>query len=56
MIKNATPIKCEITINVCVSVKIHKSIICAKKIRFGIMLPAVVKMVNMYEILFTNQW
>ena len=45
--KNITRIKNGITINVGVSVKIQKNIICAKKIIFGILQHVVVKMVNM---------
>ena len=45
MVKNETQIKSGIAINVGMSVKIHKNIMCAKKI-FGILLHVIVKMVN----------
>ena len=47
MIENVIQAKNGITINVGVSVKIQKNIMCAKKIIFGILLHAVVKMANM---------
>ena len=49
MVKNVTRIKAEITINA----KMHKYIICMKNIILGILLRAVVKMINMWEILLT---
>ena len=49
-------IKSGIMINVDVSVKIWKNILCVKKIIFGILLHAVVKMVNTYQVLLTIQW
>ena len=45
--KNVNQIKFGITINVVVSVQIQKNIMRAKKIISGILLHAVVKMVNM---------
>ena len=48
-------IKSGIMINVDVSVKIWKNILCVKKIIFGILLHAVVKMVNTYQVLLTIQ-
>ena len=39
-------IKSGITINVGVSVKIEKNIACVKKIKFGMLLHSVLKMVN----------
>ena len=46
MVEDVIQIKCGIRINVDVSVKIWKSIICGKKIIFGILLHEVAKMVN----------
>ena len=42
-------------INIDVSVKIRKNIICAKKITFAILLHLVVKMVNIYQVLLVIQ-
>ena len=47
MVENATQIKNGIPINDGKSVKIQKSIVCVKKIIFGILLHVSVKMVNM---------
>ena len=44
--RNATGIKSGTTINVGVRAKIQKNIVCVKKIIFGILLHAVVKMAN----------
>ena len=46
MVENVTQIKSAITINVDVSVKIQKKVICGGKIIFGILLRVPVKMVN----------
>ena len=46
MVENITQIKSGITINVDASVKIQKNKMCANTIIFGILLQAVVKMVN----------
>ena len=46
MVENVIKIKSEITINIGVSAKNQKNVICAKKIIFGILLHVVVKMVN----------
>ena len=46
MVENVTWIKSEIGISVNVSLKILKKQICAKKIIFEILLPVVVKMIN----------
>ena len=46
MVENVIKIKSEITINIGVSAKSQKNVICAKKIIFGILLHVVVKMVN----------
>ena len=46
MVENITQIKSGITINVDASVKIQKNKMCTKTIIFGILLQAVVKMVN----------
>ena len=46
MVENVIKIKSEITINIGVSTKSQKNVICAKKIIFGILLHVVVKMVN----------
>ena len=50
MEENVIQIKSGITINVYVSVKTQKIIVCAKKIIFGIVLHLVAKMVNIYEV------
>ena len=46
MVENVIKIKSEITINIGVSAKSQKNVICANKIIFGILLHVVVKMVN----------
>ena len=46
IVENVTQIKGWITINVDLSVKIWKNIVCANKIIFGILLHVIVKMVN----------
>ena len=46
MVGNVHQIQSEITINIGVSVKIKKKGLCAKNIILGILLPLVVKMVN----------
>ena len=56
MAKNVTWIKTGITISVGVSVKIHKSIVCTKKVILGILQHVVVKMVNMQEVLLMLHW
>ena len=56
MAKNVTWIKNGITISVGVSVKIHKSIVCTKKVILGILQHVVVKMVNMQEVLLMLHW
>ena len=53
MVENVIQIKSGINIDV--SVKIRKSIICAKKIIFAILLHLVVKMVHIYQLLLTIQ-
>ena len=47
IVENVTRIKTGIRINVSVGVKRKKSIVFAKKIKFGILLHVVVKVVNM---------
>ena len=47
MVKNVTRIKSGVAINVGVSAKTQKNIMSAKNIIFGILLYAVVKMLNM---------
>ena len=56
MAKNVTWIKTGITISVGVSVEIHKSIVCRKKVILGILQHVVVKMVNMQEVLLMFHW
>ena len=46
MVGNVIQIKSGILINVRASVKIKKNIVCAKKIIFGMLLHAVLKIVN----------
>ena len=46
MIKNVIQIKSGIKINVGVSVKIQKNIVCARKVIYEILLHVVVKMIN----------
>ena len=53
--EDLTRIKSGITINVSVSAKIKKNIMCAEKIIFGILLHKVLKMVNMQEVLLAIQ-
>ena len=55
MVEYVTQIKSGITIQVRVSVKLQKNIVCAKSIIFGILLHVVVKMVNIFEILLMIQ-
>ena len=55
MVENVIKIKSEITINIGVSAKSQKNVICAKKIIFGILLHVVVKMVNIEQVLLTSQ-
>ena len=47
IVENVTQIKSGVTISVGVSVKTLKKIMCEKKVKFGILLRVVVKMVNM---------
>ena len=57
IVKNVTRIESGITISVGVSVKIQKSIVCAKKKKklFGILQHVAAKMANMYEEWFMIQ-
>ena len=55
MVENLIQIKSGIMINASVSVKIKKNIACEKEIIFEILLPVVVKMVNMQKVLLTIQ-
>ena len=55
MVENIIRSKSGTTINVGVSVKIRKSIMCAKKIIFGILLYVVSKVVNIKQVLLTIQ-
>ena len=55
MVENVIQIKSEIVTNVDVSVKTQKNIVCAKKIIFEILLHIAVKMVNIWQVLLTNQ-
>ena len=51
--KDPTRIKGEQTISVSVSVQIQKSIVCARKVIFGILQNVVAKMVSILEVLLT---
>ena len=55
MVENVVQIKIGITINICVSAKIQKNIICAKRIIFGVLLHPVAKMVNFKQVLLMIQ-
>ena len=46
VVENVAGIKNGITINVGVSIKIQKNIVCAKKYIFGILLHVLVKIIN----------
>ena len=48
MVENAIQFKSWITLNIDVSLKILKNIMCEKKIAFGILQHVVVKMVNRF--------
>ena len=54
MLENVTRIKIGIMINVGVSVKIKKIIVCVKKIIFGILLHVAVKMVNIIIVIYSD--
>ena len=56
MVEKVTGIKSGITINFCVTAKVQKNIMSQRKVIFGILLHVVVNMVNMDEVLLTNQW
>ena len=55
MVEKVTGIKSGITINFCVTAKVQKNIMSQRKVIFGILLHVVVNMVNMDEVLLTNQ-
>ena len=55
IVKNVIQTKSEITINVGESAKMRKNTVCAKKITFGILLHALVKMSFIKKVLLTIQ-
>ena len=56
MVENVTQIKIRIMINVGMIAKIQKNIIDVKKIIFGMLLFAVLKMLNIQQVLLMIWW